>query len=144
MKARSITSCSRADVRRRTRLNNGVMPVEMKLLLIVALLVTSGITLAGEEAVESCRVPPKVIIDNAVEQYIPPSTAKPPIGKVVLEFTVNTDGTIRDVSVVEQVDSRLERWAIEKSKELRFQAINKACRIRFTLESRIAQGEEHA
>jgi TonB family protein len=123
-----------------SRLMRSVMPVESKLLLVVYLLLLSDMTIAGEKSVERCRVPPKVIIENAAEQYLPPSTAMPPIGKVVLEFTVTTKGTIRDVLVVEPVDSRLERWAVEKSKKLRFEAVGKACRSRFTLESRIAGG----
>lgn len=118
------------------------MRVETKLLLIVSLLLAGGTTIAAEEAVERCRVSPKVIIENAKEQYVPPSTARPPVGKVVLELTVTTEGTIRDVLVVESVDSRLERWAIEKSKKLRFEAVSKACRTRLTLESRIADGTE--
>ena len=121
-----------------------VMPAESKLLLAVSLLLVSGMTIAGENSIERCRVPPKVIIENAEEQYLPSSTAMPPIGKVVLEFTVTTEGAIRDVLVVEPVDSRLERWAKEKSKKLRFQAVGKACRSRFTLESRIADGATHA
>ena len=121
-----------------------VMPAESKLLLAVSLLLVSGMTIAGENSIERCRVPPKVIIENAEEQYLPSSTAMPPIGKVVLEFTVTTEGAIRDVLVVEPVDSRLERWAKEISKKLRFQAVSKACRSRFTLESRIADGATHA
>ena len=100
--------------------------------------------MAGEEYVQRCRVPPKVIIENAEEQYLPPSTAMPPVGKVVLEFTVTTEGTVRDVSVVEPADSRLERWAIEKSKKLRFEPVRSACRTRFSLESRIADAAEEA
>jgi TonB family protein len=100
--------------------------------------------MAGEESIQRCRVPPKVIIENAQEKDLPPSTARPPIGKVVLEFTVTPEGTVRDVLVVEPVDSRLERWAIEKSKKLKFEAVRNACRTRFTLESRIADAAEHA
>ena len=100
-------------------------------------------TIAAEESVEQCRVPPKVIIENAEEQYFPPSTAMPPIGKVILEFTITTEGSIQDVLVVEPVDSRLERWAIEKSKRLRFEAVRNPCRTRFTLDSRVADGAEH-
>jgi outer membrane biosynthesis protein TonB len=120
------------------------MRVETKLLLVVSLLLASGMTIAGEESVERCRVPPKAIIENAEEQYLPPSTAMPPIGEIVLEFTVTTEGKIRDVLVVEPADSRLERWAIEKSKKLRFETVGKACRTRFTLESRVADGAERA
>lgn len=120
-----------------------VMRVETKLLLVVSLLLASSMTIAGEESVERCPVPPKVIVENAEGQYIPPSTAMPPVGKVILEFTVTTEGTIRDVLVVEPIDSRLERWAIEESKKLRFEAVDKACRTQFTLESRIVDGSMH-
>jgi TonB family protein len=117
---------------------------ETKMLFGVWLLLACGMGVAGEESIERCRVPPKVIIENAEEQYLPPSTAMPPVGKVVLEFTVTPEGKIRDVLVVEPVDSRLERWAIEKSKKLRFEAVRNTCRTRFTLESRIADRAEHA
>jgi TonB family protein len=120
------------------------MRVETKMLFGLWLLLACGIGIAGEEPVERCRVPPTVIIEKAEEQYVPPSTAMPPVGTVVLEFTVTTEGTIRDLLVVEPVDSRLERWAIEKSKKLRFEAVRNACRTRFTLESRIADRAEHA
>ena len=120
------------------------MRVEPKLLLGISFLFASGMTAAREDPVEQCRVPPKVIIENANEQYLTPSTAMPPVGKVVLEFTVTNEGTIRDVSVVEPVNGRLKRWAIEKSKTLKFEAVRKACRTQFTLESRITDGAERA
>lgn len=121
-----------------------VMRAESKPMLGVWLLLASGFAIAGEESVERCRVPPKVIIEKMEEQDLPASTARPPVGKVVLEFTVTPEGTVRDVVVVEPLDSRLERWAIEKSKKLRFEAVRNSCRTRFTLESRIADGAEHA
>ena len=68
----------------------GVMRVETKVLIVVWPLLACRMGVAGDESVERCRVPPKVIIENAEEQYLPPSTAMPPVGKVVLEFTVTT------------------------------------------------------
>lgn len=114
------------------------MPIESKLLLGAALFIcVSMATCASEERIERCRTPPKLVIENPKSEYSPPSTARPPLGIVVLEMTVSTDGTIRDVSVVEPVDSRLQRWAIEESKNLRFEPVSTVCRTRITLESRI-------
>ena len=55
-----------------------------------------------------------------------------------------TDGTILNVSVVEPVDRRLARWAIEESKNLRFVPVSKACRTRFTFTSRITDAADGA
>ena len=117
------------------------MWVEEKLLLGALLFGCAGAAIAaGEERAERCRMPPKLIVSDSKHEYSPSSTAMPPVGTVVVEVTVTTDGTIRDVSVVEPVDSRLRRWAIEKSEKLRFEPVSKACRARLTLESRISDG----
>lgn len=89
---------------------------------------------------ERCRTPPKLVVADSKYECSPPSTAMPPVGTVVLELTVMTDGTVRDVLVIEPVDSRLRRWAIEDSKHLTFEPVGKACRARLTLESRISGG----
>lgn len=116
--------------------------IETKLLGALLLSCASGAIAAGEERIERCRTPPKLVVTDSKHEYSPPSTARPPVGTVVLEVTVAPDGTIRDVLVVEPVDSRLQRWAIEDSKHLRFAPVAKACRTRLTLESRIADGTD--
>jgi TonB family protein len=113
------------------------MRAETELLFALLLGCTSTVLAAGQEPIEQCRTPPKVIIADAKREYYPTSTARPPVGTVVLEFTVMTDGTIMDVSVVEPVDERLARWATEEAKNLRFVPVGNACRTRFTLTSRI-------
>jgi len=47
-----------------------VMPVETKLLLIASLLLASDMTIAGEEPVERCRVPPKVMPHDVADGSI--------------------------------------------------------------------------
>lgn len=46
------------------------MPVETKLLLIASLLLASDMTIAGEEPVERCRVPPKVMPHDVADGSI--------------------------------------------------------------------------
>ena len=65
----------------------GVMRVETKLLCALLFSCMSGEHVAGEEPIERCRTPPKVIITESKREYHPTSTAKPPVGTVVLEFT---------------------------------------------------------
>jgi TonB family protein len=115
--------------------------LEAKLLGALLFSCASGAIAAGEERTERCGTPPKLVVADSKSEYSPPSTAMPPVGTVVLEVTVTADGTIRDVLVVEPVDSRLQRWAIEESKNLRFAPVGKACRTRLTLESRITEGQ---
>lgn len=86
---------------------------------------------------EECRTPPRLIVSDSKYEYLPPSTAMPPTGIVVLEVTVRTDGTIQDAVVLEAASERLQQWAIEDSKRLRFEPIGKACRTTLTLDSRI-------
>jgi hypothetical protein len=118
------------------------MRVKEKLFGALLLSCASGAIADGEESAERCRTPPKLVVADSKYKYSPPSTAAPPVGMVVLELTVMTDGTVRDVFVVEPVDSRLRRWAIEDSKRLRFEPVGKACRTRLTLESRISGGAD--
>jgi hypothetical protein len=119
-----------------------VTPISRQLLLGALLFSCSNVTIAaGEELAQLCRTPPKLIVADSKEEHSPPSTATPPQGTVVLEVTVATDGTIRDALAVKPVDNRLLRWAIEKTKHLRFEPVSKACKTRLTLESRISDGE---
>lgn len=111
-------------------------------LYALPLICTSIATAADGEHPHRCRISPKLIVANSKSEDSPPSTAMPPVGTVVLEVTVATDGTVRDVLVVEPVDIRLRRWAIEKSKTLRFEPVSTACTTRLTLESRIADGSD--
>jgi len=120
------------------------MPIETKLLGALLFGCASGAVTAGEERAERCRTPPKLVVAGSKYEYSPPSTAMPPVGTVVLEVTVMTDGTVRDVLVVEPVDRELQRWAIEESKNLRFAPVGKACRTRLTLESRIGDEADGA
>jgi outer membrane biosynthesis protein TonB len=110
----------------------------------VLLSCASGVLAADEEPIELCRTPPKSIIADSKSEYHPTSTAMPPVGTVVLEFTVMTDGTILNVSAVEPVNRRLARWAIEQSKNLKFVPVSKACRTRFTFTSRITDAADGA
>lgn len=115
------------------------MRVEAELLLKSLLLSCANVAIAaGGEQAELCRTPPKLIVADSKYEDSPQSTAMPPIGTVVLEVTVTTDGTMRDVVVVKPVDYKLQQWAIAKSKNLRFEPVSKACRTRLTLESRIS------
>lgn len=118
---------------------------EAKLLLGALLFSCASVAVAaGEERPERCRTPPKLDVASSKYEFSPPSTAMPPVGTVVLEVTVTTDGTIRDVLVVEPVDNRLRRRAIEDSKNLRFEPVRKACRTRLTLDLRISDGTDGA
>lgn len=121
------------------RENSSVMRVHAKPLLGALLFSCAAVAIAaGEERIERCRTPPKLIVTNS--KYSPTSTAMPPVGTVVLEVTVTMDGTIQNVSVIEPADSRLQRWAIDEAKNLRYEPVRKACRTRLTLESRISDG----
>jgi hypothetical protein len=127
------------------RLSDVGMRVEARLLLGALLLGCACVVIAAdEERTEECLTTPRLIVADSKHEYSPPSTAMPPIGSIVLEVTVAINGTIRDVSVVEPVDSRLRRWAIEESKNLKFEPVSKACRTRLTLESRITDGADSA
>ena len=119
------------------------MHIDAKLLGAL-LLSTRGVFAADEEPIERCLTSPKVIIGNLKSEYHPPSTAMPPLGTVILEFTVTTDGTILDVLVVEPVDGRRAWWAIEEFKNLTFVPVSKACRTRLTLTARIKDAADGA
>lgn len=123
-------------------LRGPTMRVKEKLFGALILSCASGAIADGEKTAERCHRPPKLAVSDSRYEYSPSSTAMPPLGAIVLELTVMTDGTVRDVSVIEPVDSRLRRWAIEDSKHLRFKPVDKACRTRLTLESRISDGAD--
>jgi TonB family protein len=110
---------------------------------IVVLILLFGIafwltdaTAAEHPRAAKCRTPPQLI--PTTQSEYPTSTARPPQGTVVMEFTVDTTGTVRDIEVIGQVDGRLQQWAIDKSRELRFVPVREACRTRFTITSKVS------
>lgn len=110
-------------------------------LLLVLLLGWANVAMAvDEELPVMCRTQPRLIVPDSNEPRVSESTAMPPVGIVVLEATVTTDGTIRDVRVVGTVAPRLRQWALEKSEGMKFEPVRQPCRARFTLESRISSG----
>ena len=107
-----------------------------------ALTMLVSLACLGQEGVASkCRQPPKIV---SAEPIYPASTAIPPEGAVVIELTVLSDGTVRDLVVVQSYNPELDKWAIRKAKDLKFESGHKPCRARIPIELKVSNAVRSA
>jgi TonB family protein len=121
------------------RAANAIVTHKTQILLLALLWSLLSPNVGGAEApnaVPTCKVTPKIIHSE------PPtiSRAKLPLkGRALLEFTVSTDGRVRDPVVIETTDVGFGAAALRAVVLWKFEPLHKECRVRIPVEFKLQE-----